>query len=546
MKAQPFRPEWHLVHPFLAGLYPVLNLYAANMEWVMAVALLRMVVPIGAMTGLLLWLLKPVVPRLGGRAFVVTLFYINFYLVSPYALTALKPHLPPGLSPESLSLLPVGSALYLGILLLVAILLVRKSRYEFRPATIGLNVFAATLMLFNAGEIVRAYRTSLHGQGVGVAWAGTTEEESLPVQAPWYPAAEAFVEEALDQPLTAPATRPDIYYIVFDAYGRDDILDEYYQFRDQAFLDYLASRDFYIAGRSHSNYAQTYFSLASALNLNYLDPIQQVMGPETRNREPLRYLVEHNGVVRALKEMGYQYVFLASNYHATMKSPLADRCYCDTRSLREFERAVLVRTALGFWMPDRTQYDEHRDTILSTFYHLQNLPDLDTPMFVFAHIVAPHPPFVLDRDGRMRRPDMPFGFEDGDHFMGTHEEYMDGYRGQVAYVNREIRRTVERILARSEVPPIMILQGDHGPGSRLDWSSAARTDMRERMSIFNAYHFPGGGGANLYDEITPVNTFRVLFDHYFGADYRLLADRSFFALWTRPYDLMEVTPGRQE
>jgi hypothetical protein len=407
-------------------------------------------------------------------------------------------------------------------------------------------VFAGVLFLFSVSEVLHWYGTNVYDQGRGIAQAQTVEEKNTDTQRSWYSAVEAFVEDNLDQHFIPPEVKPDIYYIIFDGYGRADVLEDYYQFRDQEFLDYLANRGFYVAQHSHSNYAQTYFSLASSLNLNYLDPIQATMGTQSRDRAPLRYLIENNAVVRSLKAMGYKYVFLSSDYHATETSPLADRCYCDNLNLREFEQAMLARTAIGFWVPrpDRTKYDEHRDKILNTFYYLQHLPELDAPKFVFAHFIAPHPPFVLDQNGNKLTPDKPFGFEDGTHFLGTHKEYIEGYRAQLVYTNRQIQKSIDRILARSKVPPIIILQGDHGPGSRLDWNRVQRTDMWERMSIFNAYYFPNAGSAELYDTITPVNTFRILFNHYFAAGYEILEDRSYFALWTRPYDFVEYTPER--
>ena len=61
------------------------------------------------------------------------------------------------------------------------------------------------------------------------------------------------------------------------------------------------------------------------------------------------------------------------------------------------------------------------------------------------------------------------------------------------------------------------------------------------MSILNAYYFSDQKYDKLYPEITPVNTFRVIFDQYFGADLPLLEDKNYFSLWNTPYEFIEVT-----
>ena len=79
----------------------------------------------------------------------------------------------------------------------------------------------------------------------------------------------------------------------------------------------------------------------------------------------------------------------------------------------------------------------------------------------------------------------------------------------------------------------------------VDWNSPANTNFRERMSILNAYFFPDGKYAALYPGITPVNTFRVIFDQYLGAQYELLEDRNYFSIMDRPYAILDVTEAAQ-
>jgi hypothetical protein len=131
--------------------------------------------------------------------------------------------------------------------------------------------------------------------------------------------------------------------------------------------------------------------------------------------------------------------------------------------------------------------------------------------------------------------------------MADSDYYRKAYGEQVDYLNVKVRQIVDRILAHSKRPPIIILQGDHGPGSRLVFGrengSTTWVDLRERMSILNAYDLPAGGEKVLYPSITPVNTFRSILSYYFGAKYSRLPDQSFFSSWMTPYRFIEYASG---
>jgi hypothetical protein len=109
------------------------------------------------------------------------------------------------------------------------------------------------------------------------------------------------------------------------------------------------------------------------------------------------------------------------------------------------------------------------------------------------------------------------------------------------FVNKKAIEMIDEILTRSIRPPIIILQSDHGPGSMLDWEDPGKTNMRERLSILNAYYLPGEAKKLLYDSITPVNTFRLIFNYLFNTNVEILNDKSYFATWDHPYKFIDVT-----
>jgi hypothetical protein len=129
---------------------------------------------------------------------------------------------------------------------------------------------------------------------------------------------------------------------------------------------------------------------------------------------------------------------------------------------------------------------------------------------------------------------------DGDAFLGTQEEYLQGYRDQVIYVNQLMEELIRTILRDSARPPVIVIHGDHGPGSRLNWQSAEDTDLRERTAILSAYYLPEAPQGTIYESMTPINSFRLILDLYFDADLGLLPDQSLYSTWQRPYAFISI------
>jgi hypothetical protein len=143
---------------------------------------------------------------------------------------------------------------------------------------------------------------------------------------------------------------------------------------------------------------------------------------------------------------------------------------------------------------------------------------------------------------------MRYSIQGGDRSNGRLQnpaEFVKGYRDQAAFITRRIEETITEILARSPEPPIILLQSDHGSELNLDMTDVKNTDVKERMTILNAYYFPDQKYGALYTGISPVNSFRVVLNTYFGADLNLLPDRSFFSTWADPFRFIDVTDAVQ-
>jgi hypothetical protein len=154
------------------------------------------------------------------------------------------------------------------------------------------------------------------------------------------------------------------------------------------------------------------------------------------------------------------------------------------------------------------------------------------PFFAFAHIIAPHPPFVFGANGEEINLENTLNFDDDERLVRkgrlSVEEYRKGYAGQLAYINACTLEAVDSILSRSEKPPIIIIIGDHGPRSLCISDKPDETCMRECLSTTKAYYFPNSEECGRIQNISTVNIFRVVFNRYFGAHYELLEDEHFF------------------
>ncbi len=331
---------------------------------------------------------------------------------------------------------------------------------------------------------------------------------------------------------------PDVYYIVLDAHARADRLKQFYQYDESGFIHELEKRGFYVARSSGANYNQTPLCLASALNMEYLDAAKQEL-----SHEGLRKMVDDSAVADALQDHGYHYINVWSGLEES-RVDTAERVFNDQKDLSAFEDQALNLTAVGAHSKVRLQrYDNHRARILGVFSGLLSASEMPSPKFVFAHALCPHPPFVLGPNGEFLYPAGAITLADGSWLLSqiTTDQYRAGYIGQLQFADRRVLETIDAILARSKVQPIIIIQGDHGSRMTLDWDSVQNTDLREPFSILNAYLVPAKAKSKLYPTITPVNSFRLVLSDLLSAHLNKLQDRSFYSTSNEPYKFTEVT-----
>lgn len=340
-----------------------------------------------------------------------------------------------------------------------------------------------------------------------------------------------------------PGTAPDIYYLVFDAYSRADVLDEIFAYNNRPFLAELERRGFYVADASTSNYASTELSLASTLNMVHLDGLPTALAEDGLRTDEETVLLAAAGLVGdsyfvdTVQAQGYTIVAFDGGYApAYLDEPdrLLHHPGLDEESLwRVGFEVMLLDTTLGrtasrllrdVYAPLQGLFEAHRTRVLYTMETLPETPNSSGPQFVYAHVVSPHVPYVFGRDGERVHSDDPYTLLNA---RPGAEDNLVKYRDQLHYLNGLILQAIDGILANSDEPPVIILQGDHGAKVYSGPNPPPSIRRQLRFPILNAYLLPGAEADWLRADISPVNSFRGVLNSYFGADLHFAPDNSY-------------------
>jgi hypothetical protein len=323
---------------------------------------------------------------------------------------------------------------------------------------------------------------------------------------------------------------PDIFLILLDGYPRADVLADAFSIDNGPFVRALEERGFSVADRSRTDEIWTLQSLASMLHMTDVDEVavfRDVVEERTPRQPALRRLVNDNPAFDLARERGYQVVAVGYEFEE-LALRQAD-VYLDPGFLNEFEYNLLMSTYVGdivrVLVPDLAS-SEHRNWIN---YQVAALPEIAAvegaaPRLVLGHIPAPHQPAVFGPNGEPRTVPMDdVFFADSPVERGEDPDaFAERYRGHLEHLNQLFIDMVDGILAESDEPPVIVLWGDHGSASRIDWnvtpgSAADPAALRERTATLFASYTPGQEGV-FPDDIAPVDIFRLLADAYLGTE----------------------------
>lgn len=497
MSVDPER--WPALHPFLFGLFPVLFFFSQNAG---QLDYGDMMIPTLFAVGLAAFCLTVgrVVYRSWRKGAIVASLAVVLFFSYGHIWNLISKATVFGIKTRHDYLLPLWAGLFVA-----GAYIVFRTQRELRGVTGFLNVASVAVVAMSLVQI------TFHEVATGKGGETTQLRET-------------FEGDSLRPSVDV---LPNIYYIVPDGYTSSETLERVFGHDNSGFESFLERKGFFVASQSQSNYVASFLSLASSMNMRYLNELSAELGTSKDRSIPYK-MIKESEVVGQLSQVGYKYIHFKSGWGPTDSNKNADKnISCGFWWESEIYNTLVGTTILAPFK----QYLPQTESISSlgcVFGELESLDErFESPVFAFAHIIAPHPPLGMG---------------------GPEENSWEDkslYLDRLRIVNQGLESVIETIIDESQRPAVVIVQGDHGTLATTSYpdplSGPAEVTIKERMGILNAYHLPGKCGGQLHDSISPVNSFRVVLNCYFDAERELLPDRSYLSSYDQPYQFEEVT-----
>jgi len=312
---------------------------------------------------------------------------------------------------------------------------------------------------------------------------------------------------------------PDIFYIVLDEYASSSTIKEIWGYDNSEFENYLEEKGFFVASNSRVRKADTLFSISSTLNMEYVD--------ENSDKLVLFSKINNNRVMDSLKKRGYSIIVIDGIKEAYPNKGKISADYEYSFDYLNDRENVLINENEGLtnifiqktMLKPFSYIFEHTVTKTPSLFAFEKISTIGyniTPKFVYIHINSPHAPFVFDSNGKTIEPTYANNWKEKKYYLG-----------QYIFATHQIQQSVNNLLINSKKDPIIIIQSDHGPRPYYSPKADEQLEIptQDTLKVFNAMYLPDGSSQYLYANITPVNTFRFIFNHTFHDDYELLEDQ---------------------
>ncbi len=478
-----------ILHPFLFAVYPIIFLYSYNAQELL-INQIYLPIIISLLSTLVIWGIMGLLIKDRIKAGLITTVFLLVFFGYGYTFDLLR--VSGVIAVKHRHLLPVF-VLLLGYIIYFIHLSKKNSALEILSRT--LNLMGIVLIIINLINIV------------------SFEVKKMNLQK------QTYTSDNVKTNLNNADNYPDIYFIIMDEYASLDTIKNIWGYDNSWFADSLKQKGFYVAEKSTVKYYETTKAIPSYLNMEYVDSKLDMVTCFQK--------LNNNQVSEYLMGMGYEIVAFdnlyalnpgkgkfTSDYQFDFKEAGAE-----VKSADDFSMILINNTmlrAFNYLFKLSYTYNMSRNATLYTLSKLKEIPtEVPDPKFVYVHLLCPHTPFVFDIKGKEVDPVNNSNWRDKKYYL---EQYI--------YITKEMEKTIDEILKNSKTPPVIILQSDHGPRGNSSPNPSENIDIptEEKLKIFNAYYLPNVNKNILKENVSPINTFRIIFNTYFKDKFELLED----------------------
>ncbi len=513
-------------YPLLLAIYPVIFIYSHNVQEltldVVYIPLLLVII----VTCLLFFISNFIYKSWPKAAAALGLFVIVFSLYG-----SLVNPLPDELARVGNFIIGPDKAVFpvVSLLLMAGFWYWKRSSHSGRILTPIMNVVSIILVVMVVWQVGLAERGKL-----GVEQVADTSLSSA-----------SNVLASTDLP-DYTASKPDVYYLVFDRYAANNVLLDSYGYDNSQFYSWLRSENFFVAENALSNYLKTSFSMSATLNMQYHDS-QDWQGRQPTEGSDIIPLFKNNATQQTFHDLGYKNYSLASWYWPTAQEGGNNRVFqyapmfwLKDPYVREIISATMAMPIVSLFTADNTAdsliaHKVYTQYQLSTY---KTVVDMPSPKFVMAHILLPHGPYIFNQDCQYDPTQL-------DRLSND-----QGYLEHLKCATRTAQEIISYIKASTQGNAIIVMVADEGASSSKysqvkksnNWVSTSDQALHERANVLTAYYFPDQDYARLSDDMSSINAFRTVFDQYFNIPMSPLETKVYgFKDSKKLFDLVDIT-----
>lgn len=320
--------------------------------------------------------------------------------------------------------------------------------------------------------------------------------------------------------------KPNVYFLLFDEYPGYKSLKDSFAFSNDSLYQFLGRKEFKLLP-TVSNYNMTTYSMASMLNLHYIDKPYQPLA-NTLEDEVLRLIeIKNAPVVRYFKSIGYTFtnysIFNILDRPSVKESPffigqaaqLTNKTFF-IKILKDLGwHFISGRYKIGF-IEYLAMEEDRNNKFIERRLREVNPQSTSSPQFIYAHFNMPHSPIFCDSLGNY----LP-ALQIFDKKSYTSKQTFLSY---LKFANKKIEQVVDT-LCKNDPNSIFIVMSDHGYRGYNNNSSLTEPFVFDNIC---AVRFPDKNYLPLKEKWSNVNFFRYLFNCEFNQKIPYLRDSSIF------------------